>query len=107
MTTAVTMYVAPGTHIASSPQSGRLNEDPAKPTPTLKSVTVFGGATSDHGTYSTSLCTAICNITSAEYTNLYSLLYSAPHQVEVNLCYDETAPGTNKPITSGPTFTGI
>jgi hypothetical protein len=107
MTTALTMYVAPGTHIPSSPQSGRMNEDPSNPTPNLKAVTVIGGATSDHGTYSTTLCTATCNITSTEYSSLYSLCFSAPDQVQVDLSYDETAPGTSKPITVGPTFTGI
>lgn len=107
MTTPLVMYVTPGTHIASSPQSGSLPEDPSNPTPSLIKVNVAGGATSNHGTYSTVTKTANCNLTSTDYTTLYNLLYSAPNQVRVNLSYDETASGNNKPITVGPTFTGI
>ncbi len=107
MTTALVMYVEPGLHIPSSPQSGKLLEDTSNPTPSLTAVGVVGGATSDHGTYSTTTKQATCALTSADYTTLYNLLYSAPNQVRVNLSYDETAPGTSKPITVGPTFTAI
>jgi len=107
MTTALTMYVEPGLHIPSSPQSGKLVEDPSNPTPNLTAVTVTGGATTDHGTYNVLSKTASCSLTSTDYTSLYNLLYSAPNQVRVDLSYDETASGNNKPITVGPTFTGI
>ncbi|HEY8945853.1 MAG TPA: hypothetical protein VIM73_16405 [Polyangiaceae bacterium] len=106
MTTAVTMYVAPGTTIPSSPQSGKLYEDPANPTPNLTMVSVTGGATTNHGTYSTLTKTANSNLTSTDYTNLYNLLLGTS-PVRVDLSYDETASGSNKPITIGPTFTAI
>ncbi len=107
MTTALTMYVTPGLHIPSSPQSGKLLEDPSNPTPSLTAVSVTGGTTTPHGIYNIVSKTATCALTSTDYTTLYNLLYSAPNQVRVDLSYDETASGNSKPITVGPTFTAI
>jgi hypothetical protein len=108
MTTPVSVYmnVKPGTAVPTGPDC-TLIEDPNHPTPLLRAVTIIGNSGTDHGTYSTSTCTAIAYILSTEYTVLVTDLGTSGKQVRVDLTYDDSAVGTTKPLIGPPQFTLI
>jgi hypothetical protein len=109
MTTPVSVYmfVTPGTTAPLSPPDVRMLEDPHRQTPALTVVTAIGTATTDSGIYSASACTAVVFITAAEYTNLRALLADSNYQVRVDMTYDSSASGNNKPLIGSPEFTQV
>lgn len=104
---SVYMFVTPGTTAPLSPPDVRLVEDPNRPTPSLKIVTVIGSATTDSGTYNITSCTAVAFILPAEYTNLRNLLADSDYQVRVDLTYDSSASGNSKPLIGSPQFSQV
>lgn len=99
------MYVQPGT-ITPVPPKARLYEDPNRATPLLTMVTVMD-STSDGGTYSTTACQAIVTVTAAEWAAMCGLIADHSHQVKVDITYDDSAIGTNKPLIGPATFSGV
>ncbi len=104
---SVYMFVTPGTTAPLSPPDVRLVEDPHRQTPALAVVTVIGSATTDSGTYNITSCTAVAFIVASEYTNLRNLLADSDYQVRVDLTYDSSAAGNNKPLIGSPQFSQV
>jgi len=99
---SVFMLVQPGT-IVPTPPKGRLYEDPDRPTPSLTLVTVLD-STSNGGTYSTLACQAIVTVTADRWADMCTKLNDHSQQTKVDLTYDSSAAGTNKPLIDGPYF---
>ena len=102
---ALFMYVQPGT-IVPTPPKGRLAEDPNRPTPLFTLLTVVC-STSDSGTYSTIACSAIAVVTAAEWASMCDKLNDHTQQVKVEIVYDNSAAGTNKPLIGPPVFSMV
>ena len=100
------MYVQPGT-ILPVPPRGRLSEDPHRPTPLLTLVTVVDNASSDSGTYSTTAAQSIILLTAADWTHMLSVLGDSGHQTWVDITYDNSPSGTNKPLIGPPIFSAV
>jgi hypothetical protein len=100
------MYVQPGT-LTPVPPRCRLSEDPHRLTPLLTLVTVVDNAAVDSGTYSTAACQAILLITAADWAHMCTLLADPTHQTRVDIVYDSSAAGTNKPLIGPPVFSAV
>ena len=103
---SIFMYVQPGT-LTPVPPKCALAEDPNRPTPLLTLMSVVDNATSDHGTYSTTACQAVAGIIATEWATMCALIADHTHQVKVDITYDNSVSGTNKPLIGGPRFSAV
>ena len=97
------MFVQPSTPTPSPPKC-RLYDDPNRQTPLLTLITVLDNASVDSGTYSTSACQAIISITATDWATMCGLLADNSQQTRVDIVYDSSASGTNKPLIGSPVF---